>query len=592
MLLPLIASLTALAAGPSASSELESDEKEAPAELAFDGLLKTGWAEGELGSGEGQWLELDLGRATEVKTLTIWPGNLSEGAKSFREHGRPRKMTVLVDGEAAGGQITLTDDMQRVDLPVGKSGRKVRVRIDEVYEGIVFPDTYIAEVAINFPEPGNHPKLLKYYESDAAKKEQDAFNVELEANYQRCKDAEFGDAASLAFLMDAVADGPQFLREPVARHVPAGFRAQEILSARRAQKALRKLQDANAIPAFEMAALRAPDDESKRLLEETVEVFYAYQELLGGPDRNVGYWGEPGWALGQLNGKGEPVTLEVDRFGGVYAADVGNNRVQFFNEEGRPMRAWGGAEADITDKFFRKSVKWHVTGARQGDGAGQFQNPVDVEVIPEKEADAFAVLDAGNKVAIYDSEGRPRISWVVETRNRPEPGLGGTAYLEWSPKLKQLIAIIEDEAVAYTLDSEEVGRYTLKDGTPNAAEIGKNGRLLLVYGDEIREYNPKDGFSYGPVITDSILGEGFEDVDLTLDEAGKLWVLTDKGELFKFKKPGKVEWTMTAFERTLRHQRMAVRDGILFMCSDDRIERVDITQMRMDQAAKAKESGE
>lgn len=591
MLLPLIASMTALAAGPKASSELENDETEAPAGLAFDGLLTTGWAEGEVGAGEGQWLELDLGRTTEIKTLTIWPGNLSEGAKSYREHGRPFKMTVLVDGEAAGNQVTLVDEMQRVDIDVGKSGRKLRVQIDEVYEGIVFPDTYIAEVAINFPEPGDHPKLMKYYESSTAKKEQDAFNKELEENYQRCKDAEFGDSDALGFLMDAVGDGPQFLRAPVQKYVPAGFRAQEILSARRAQKALRKLQDANAIPAFEMAALRAPDDESKRLLEETVEVFYAYQELLGGPDRNVGYWGEPGWALGQLNGKGEPITLEVDRYGGVYAADVGNNRVQFFNEEGRPMKQWG-PEADITDKFFRRSAKWHVSGAKPGDGPGQFQNPVDVEIIPGKEADGFAVLDAGNKVAVYDSEGRPRISWVVETRNRPEAGLGGTAYLEWSPKLKQLIAIIEDEAVAYTLDSEEVGRYELKDGTPNAAEVGKNGRLLLVYGDEIREYNPKDGFSYGPVITDDVLGEGFEDVDLTMDEANKLWVLTDKGELFKFKKPGKLEWQMTAFERPLTHQRIAVRDGILFMCSDDRIERVDITQMRLDQAAKAAEAGE
>ena len=590
LLLPLLTTMTALAAGPRASSTLENEDGKQSADLAFDGLLQTGWAEGEIGSGEGEWVELDLGRTTQVDTITIWPGDLSEGAKSFREHGRPRKLTVSIDGNPVGGQLTLLDEMKRIEIPAGVSGRKLRITIDEAYEGMVFPDTTIAEVAINWPEPGDHPRLQKYYSSAEAKAAQDEFNGQLEAAYTASKEAEFGDAESMAFLMDAVADGPQFLREPVARHVPAGFRAQEILSARRAQKALRKLQDSNAIPAFEMAALRA-DEQEQKVLAETVEVFYAYQELIGGPSRNVGYWGEPGWALGQLNGKGEPVTLEVDRYGSVYAADVGNSRVQLFNEEGRPMRQWG-PEADITERWFGRKARWYVSGAKPGEGPGEFQNVVDVELIPEKEADGFAALDARGKVAVYDSEGRARISWTVETRGQAEPGLGGTSYLEWSSKKEQLIAIIEDQVVTFSLDSEEVGRYELEDGTPNAAEIGKNGRLLLVYGDEIKEVNPADGFNYGTVIGDEVLGEGFEDIDLTMDEDNRLWVLTDTGWVFKFKKPGKLEFKIRAFERPLQHPRIAVREGILYMCSDDRIERVDILQLQLDQAAQAAEGAE
>ena len=590
LLLPLLTTMTALAAGPKASSELVNEDGKATAELAFDGLLQSGWAEGELGSGEGQWLELDLGRATQIDSVTLWPGNLSEGAKSFREHGRPRKLTVTVDGAPVGGQLTLLDEMGRVEIPAGVTGRKQRVTNDEAYEGIVFPDTYISEVAVNWPAPGEHPRLQKYYESAAAKASQDAFNEALEAAYAKVKDAEFGDSDALAVLMDAVSDGPQFLREPVQKYVPAGFRAQEILSARRAQKALRKLQDSNAIPAFEMAALRA-DEAEQAVLAETVEVFYAYQELIGGASRNVGYWGEPGWALGQLNGKGEPVTLEVDRFGSVYAADVGNSRVQMFNDEGKPMRQWG-PEADITDRWFGRKTRWYVSGARPGDAPGEFENVVDVEIIPEKEGDGFAALDAKGKVAVYDDQGRPRISWTVETRGQAEAGLGGTSYLEWSPKKKQLIAIIEDQVVSYGLDSEEIGRYELQDGTPNAVEVGKNGRLLLVYGDEIKEVNPADGFNYGTIIGDDILGEGFEDVDLTMDEDQRLWVLTDTGWVFKFKKPGKLEFKIRAFERPLKHPRIAVREGILYMCSDERIERVDILQLQLDQKAQAAEAAE
>ena len=339
-----------------------------------------------------------------------------------------------------------------------------------------------------------------------------------------------------------------------------------------------------------MAALRA-DAEEQALLAQTVEVFYAYQELIGGPSRNVGYWGEPGWSLGQLNGKGEPVTLEVDRYGNVYAADVGNSRVQMFNEDGKPMRQWG-PDADITDRWFGGTTRWYVSGAKPGDGPGEFENVIDVEIIPGKDADGFAAMDARGKVAVFDSEGRPQISWTVETARKADSGLGGTAYLEWSARKGQLISIIEDQVVTYTLDSEEVGRYGLEDGTPNAVEVAKNGRLLLVYGDEITEVNPDDGFNYGTIISDDILGEGFEDVDLTLDEEGRLWVLTDTGWVFKFKKPGKLDFKLRVFERPLQHPRIAVREGILYMCSDERIERVDILQAQLDQKAQAAEANE
>jgi hypothetical protein len=588
MLLPLILSLSAFAAGPKASSTLKNEEATYDAALAFDGLLTSGWAEGELGSGEGQWLELDLGRTTQIDTLAIWPGNLSQGAKSFREFGRPRKLTVTVDGKPVGDQLTLLDKMQRVELPVGASGRKLRITIDESYEGMVFADLFIAEVAINFPSNERAVKLDKFLQSPGAREEANEYGDKLDTAYVTHKGAEFGDKESLAFIMDAVADGPTFLRPHIHKYVPAGFRAQAVRSSKRAQKALRKLKDSNAIPAFEMASLRADEDE-QRLLAETVEVFYAYQELIGGPSRNVGYWGEPGWALGQLQALGEPITLEVDRLANVYAADVGNSRIQMFNDEGRPMRQWG-PDPDITQEWFGRNHPWYVSGAKPGDGQGQWENPVDVEIIPEKEVDGFAALDAKGKIGVFDSEGRPRISWTVETKNDAQPALGGTSYLEWSDKKQQLIAIIEDEVVTYTLDSEEVNRFHIADGTPNAVEVGKNGRLLMVFGDEIKAYNPADGFSYGTVISDAILGEGFEDVDLTLDEEGKLWVLTDKGWVFKFKKPGKLEYKIRVFTRPLSHPRIAVREGILYMCSDDRIERVDILQMRLDQAAEAKEA--
>ena len=148
----LVFMTAALAAGPSASSTLEKDDATYAPGLAFDGLLSTGWAEGEFGSGEGQWLELDLGRARQIDTLSIWPGNLSEGAKSYREYTRPRTLKISVDGAVVVEGQRIQDEIQRVDLDIGKQGRTVRVEVVDSYEGFVFQDLFIAEVAVNFPE--------------------------------------------------------------------------------------------------------------------------------------------------------------------------------------------------------------------------------------------------------------------------------------------------------------------------------------------------------------------------------------------------------------------------------------------------------
>ena len=220
---------------------------------------------------------------------------------------------------------------------------------------------------------------------------------------------------------------------------------------------------------------------------------------------------------------------------------------------------------------------------------------MDVEVISTKEQDGFAALDAKGRVQIYDGEGRPVIGWKVETRRAAVSGIGGSAYIEFVLKTEQLVVIIEEQAVVYTLDSEEVGRFELADGTPNAAEVDKKGRLLLAYGREIIAYNAQDGFRYGMVIDDDVLGQGFEDVDLAMDEEDRLWVLTDMGWAFKFKKPGKLEHKTLVIDRPIENQRIAVHQGVIYLTSDDRIEKLDVVQIRMDQAqaekdAKAQES--
>ena len=580
----------AQAGTPRASSELKNDKGHFSARNAFDGLLSTSWAEGDRGSGKDSWLELDLGRSTTIDSVSIWPGDLSRGKKSLREYARPERVQIYVDGKAVGEETRIDEGVRRVDIPVGTSGRKMRVVVVNAEEGYVFQDLHIAEVAINYvdDDPATRSRLLAWLEGSAGQKAKAAWTQQVEEAYGACKSSDFGDRESFMFLADAVADGAQFLRPMVARYVPEGYRAQALASSKRAQKAVRLLKDPNAVPSLELATTRARGDDAVFMTEQ-VEIFEAYADLIGGKNFNVGYWGEPGFVLGALQSFGEPLNLEATRFGGIYIADLGNNRIQYFGEDGKPERQWGPA-ADITNRYFSRTREWYASGAAAGEESGQWVTPIDVDVIPEKETDGFVGIDALGRVQVFDGEGRRLISWTVETRREPRPGVGGEAYVAWNAKTKSLLTIMEDQAVVYNLESEELARWEVEDGTPNAVEVMKNGKLLMAFGREIMMYN-MDGFRYGTVIPYEQLDEGFEDMDITRDEQGRIWVLTDTGYVHKFKSIKKKEWSLKVIERPITHPRMAVDKGVVFIVSDDRIERIDAYQLKIDKEAAEKEQG-
>ena len=133
--------------------------------------------------------------------------------------------------------------------------------------------------------------------------------------------------------------------------------------------------------------------------------------------------------LEKLQSFGEPLPLEVNRFGDIYVADIGNNRLQLYNPDGRSIRQWGNAKPDVTNAWYARNRAYYTSGSKPGRKAGQFTNPVDVTLMPEKEVDGFATLDANGRVQLFDSEGRTLISWTASPSYDPEGGLGGTAYI-------------------------------------------------------------------------------------------------------------------------------------------------------------------
>lgn len=574
---------SAAATGKVTGSSVKEDSKgKHTAELAVDGLLSTGWAEGDVGPGTGAWIEIDLGVVTQIEEISLWPGNLGAGVDSFREYSRPRTLKITVDGKPIGEEIRVQDEVQRLDLPLVASGKVVRIDVVEVYEGGVFPDLYLSEVAVNFNE-GDRARAVEKVDAFRAGKEGARLAADFEKQVLEAYSAHKenpDDMESLGFLIAAAANGPDFIQKRVITLVPVGQRAQAIVPDQKSIDAIRKLKDPNGIPGIHMAALRALGKQQKEMLE-LIDIFTAYAELRGGGRRNIKAWGETGWEVGAIHGFGEPVPVEVDRNGDVYIADLGNNRVQRYNTDGVSEKQWG-PPADVTNDWFGSTRKWYVGGSVASTETAAFVNPVDVEIIPSKDEDQYAVLDSRGRVQIFDVEGNVRIGWTVRVDHEMEAMVGGDGYLSWNTTKKNLVAIIGDTAVTYTLDAEETLRWTVGDGTPNALQAGSDGRLYMAFGSKIVAYNA-DGFRYGVVSDNKTLGQGFEDLDLTVDEAGRLWALTDTGYVFNFKAPGKLEWKVKVSDFPLERPRFAVSQGMAFITDRDRILHVDALQRHVDE---------
>ena len=582
MLSLLVLSSLALARAGASSFATKDAVKQGP-DLALDGLLGTGWAEGAAGAGEGAWWELDLGAPTKIESLSLWPGNLSEGAKSFREYGRPKLVKLIVDGKPVGEPIRLTDEMQRRDLEVNVTGKVVRIEVVEAYEGGVFGDMHLAEVAVNFGE-GERAKAVAKVDAWRASKEGQKLQEKHEGDVVKAFDAHTADTnetKSLGFLMDAAGEGAPYLRKKVGALVPEGYRAAALIPDPKAMEALLKLKDPNGIPGLEMAALRALGKEAKKI-RSNVEYFYAYQDLSSGGRRNIDPWGESGWEEGALRGLGEPLPIEQDRFGQLWIADTANNRVQQFTPDGVASKQWG-AQKDVTEAWFGKRRPWYAAGSLASDQPGHFINTLDVELIPGKESDSFAVLDAAGRVQVFGPDGAIVKGWNANVDHQAQDKVGGEGYLGWLPKKKLLLVVVGDTASTFDLQGEKKGEsWEMKDGAPNALDIAPDGTIYTTYGSDVITWNA-DGFRYGKAFGEEVLGEGFEDVDLTFDEQGRLWALTDTGWLFNFKKPGKLEWKVKVSDVELIHPRVAVNQGVAFYTDRDRIVRVDALQLHTDE---------
>ena len=72
-------------------------------------------------------------------------------------------------------------------------------------------------------------------------------------------------------------------------------------------------------------------------------------------------------------------------------------------------------------------------------------------------------------------------------------------------------------------------------------------------------------------------------MDLTVDDKGSVWLLTDASDLYQFTSSGKLKEKMRIESLSLQHPRIAMYDEMLYVSSEDQIRTYDIKQMRLDQ---------
>jgi hypothetical protein len=399
-------------------------------------------------------------------------------------------------------------------------------------------------------------------------------------------DGEFGDRDALLQIMERAADGSDYMRRRATQTVPLGYRVSAIPPEPTAVEALLKVKDANAIPALEQAMLRSVG-KNQRKLESQVNYFYAYQDLIGGGSLNIPAWGQSGWERGSLQAFGEPLGVQVDGFGGAFVADIGNNRVQRFNFQGVADSWWGGTEPEITDKWFTSGRPWYVSGGKAGDGPGRFSNPVDITVYPGKFEDTILTLDALGRVHSLSSEGATTYLSSVSVEGGIGAGVGGEGFIE---AFKGKYAVIYgNEVFVYSLEGEDLGKFSIEDGVPSGSVDLPGNKLGMIFGNELIMYS-LDGFRHGSILGDTVPG-GFESWDVTRDEEGKLWALTDNGWAIKYKKPGKIDYKVQFIARSVNVPRFDVYDDILFVTYEDSLHRIDALEINAQDELSNEEDG-
>jgi len=559
-----------------ASSTYEDSQHDRSAEMAFDGRLDTSWCEGQAGAGVDEWLEIDFGESRDVTSLFIWGGDYAGGEQQFGERNR-LKRAELVLTTTSGEQrreVEFGDRFTNQEVRVNAGLRKVRVVVKEVYSGSVFDNTHIAEIALDYPtRPSAASEDLEEWTSGKEHETLSAEHIEvLGKAFEECQAGE-NYSRNFKFIANTAVHGAAYMQQAVNEHVTPGYRAGFIDFDETAVKYLQKLKDVNAIPFLEVGVARATGDDYYWLLD-LLKAFRAHETLISSRRPTIPNWGVTGLEPGALNGRNEPLAIDVNSAGRIYVADTGNNRVQWYTIDGR-LEGAIGREAGIAWSWFGIEGDPYATGAAPGDGAKEFEQPVHLAV---GNYDILAVIDSTLRVQTFDEEGNAVGDWTIPSDFRVLSGRGcATPIVTWWGD--EFYFLLGKEVWGYKSTGEQVVKFETSDEI--LAGVILDGRLLVQHeGQEVIEYAIEDGFCQGKWLRKPVEEDGSEDWEMATDADDNLYVATDAGWAYVYNKRGRFVRKVKMFDNPKNAMRIAISPDMLYLyvTAQDTIHRIELAE--------------
>ena len=559
-----------------ASSTYEDSQNDRSPAMAFDGRLDTSWCEGQAGAGVDEWIEIDFGELRDVTSLFLWGGDFGGGEQQFGERNRLKlaELVLTTDGGEQRREVEFGDRFTNQEVRVNAALRKVRLVVKEVYAGSVFDNTHVAEIAVDFPT--RPTSVSEDFEEWTSSKDHEGLSVLHEDALRKAFDeCQVGENYSRNFklIASAAVHGAPYLQQAVVEHVTPGYRAGFIDFDETAIKYLQKLKDVNAIPFFEIGVARASGDDYYWLLD-LLKAFRAHETLISSRRPTIPSWGVTGLEPGALNGRGEPLGIDVSSGGRIFVADTGNNRVQWYTIDGRLEGTIGG-EPGIAWSWFGIEGDPYATGAAPGDGPNTFEQPVHLAV---GNYDILAVIDATLRVQTFDEEGNPVGDWTIPSDLRVLSGRGcATPIVTWWGDV--FYFLLRNEVWGYRPTGEQVVKFEANDEI--LAGVILDGRLLVRHeGQEVIEYAIEDGFCQGKWLRKPVEADGSEDWEMATDADDNLYVATDAGWVYIYNKRGRFERKVRLFDNPKNAMRLAISPDMvyLYVTAQDTIHRIELSE--------------
>lgn len=543
------------------------------ADKAFDADLSTAWVEAGAGLGKGEWLELRLPRARKVTSITLFAGNF-KSSRAFRDDAHARRVEVSWTGKAPGAtELEIPDDFRSVRVPVGGEITSLKITLLSAWDGARSSHVHIAEIALDYgiEDPVVLANFTKWKSKGPGLKVAEHEHTKRQAVLDLAAKGE-STPEGLTLLMDLAARGDNVMRTWLRMGEMPGFAMTYLRADLQAVEALRRLRPPEALEAIEQAYAREWDEAQARSYLALAKWFRAYEVLKRPPPAAVPYWGAPGTVPGTFQSLGEPLSVAAASDGSVYVADVGNNRLQRFSAEGRVTNLTPG-ERTIDDHWYGEPVDPFVVGAGSGDGPGRFIQPVYVTVVPSKEGERVVAIDTSLRVQVFDLELRPLAAWKLPVNPRVETGIGLMWPLVSRARPGEVAAFVGRDVFVYDLSGHELRQFKV-EGEPRAVGATPKRLLLAFDADEVISYTfdgARDKVFYRLPADDTS-----EDMDITVDDLGRLIVHTDEGRLYQLDKKGRLVSGQRSFSEPVFRYRIAARGGIVYITSKETIHRFEL----------------